>query len=481
MGSQAKVMLLLGTAVLLLVTPLPQVNSRPSTNGQLIETVDGHFYIKFKNKSPLTADKPQSRSLFHRRNDGYSGSSLGHNRYGSTKFTYSKAAVEAEARKLLAAKKGEYRTQGEKTFHEEEVTGCVWGEWGPVLHCAKLSSGKCKQVRLREPKNNQHCDSYNLDVQPCSCEDVTGGQAENEESPAPKGNNPESTTENPKDDTETEEETEHGYQQGHKDNENDKEIEDDDGNVTEEPEDDTEIVTEEENEGEDDQNVENKATEEKYGGTKEPIDHDSNEIVDSDDGNVTEEPEANSETVTVEENEDEDDQNIENEATEEKYGVTKEPIDADRNEIVDSDDGNVTEEPETVIEEENEDEDDQNVENEATDAVTEESIDDENNEEVDDGYEATTAAFSFTGESVDDAKVVEEEENEDEENAENEDGYEPVTEESADDAEAELGSGDHGETYTTEAYHLDDKGPIGGGDDDEQDETDQDVDKHYFS
>merc|ERR1711962_1294872 len=144
-ASQAVVMLLLG-AVLLLITAT-QVNSRPRTNAQLIETVDGHFYIKYKGKSPFNDDHTlKSRSILPQGSYHKSGDYSSPN----DRFHYSKAAVEAEARKLLSLRNGNpygLAEEGEK----EVVTGC---HGGPANNCSKLSSGACASGWVR---NGDRC------------------------------------------------------------------------------------------------------------------------------------------------------------------------------------------------------------------------------------------------------------------------------------------------------------------------------------
>merc|ERR1711962_962312 len=144
-ASQAVVMLLLG-AVLLLITAT-QVNSRPRTNAQLIETVDGHFYIKYKGKSPFNDDHTlQSRSILPQGSYHESGDYSSPN----DRFHYSKAAVEAEARKILSLRNGNpygLAEEGEK----EVVTGC---HGGPANNCSKLSSGACASGWVR---NGDRC------------------------------------------------------------------------------------------------------------------------------------------------------------------------------------------------------------------------------------------------------------------------------------------------------------------------------------
>merc|ERR1711962_1285302 len=144
-ASQAVVMLLLG-AVLLLITAT-QVNSRPRTNAQLIETVDGHFYIKYKGKSPFNDDHTlQSRSILPQGSYHESGDYSSPN----NRFHYSKAAVEAEARKLLSLRNGNPYGLAEEG-DEEAGTGC---HGGLANNCSKLSSGACASGWVR---NGDRC------------------------------------------------------------------------------------------------------------------------------------------------------------------------------------------------------------------------------------------------------------------------------------------------------------------------------------
>jgi len=139
-------MLLLGAVLLLLITAT-QVNSRPRTNAQLIETVDGHFYIKYKGKSPFNDDHTlQSRSILPQGSYHESGDYSSPN----DRFHYSKAAVEAEARKLLSLRNGNPYGLAEEG-DEEVVTGC---HGGPANNCSKLSSGACASGWVR---NGDRC------------------------------------------------------------------------------------------------------------------------------------------------------------------------------------------------------------------------------------------------------------------------------------------------------------------------------------
>ena len=49
-------------------------------------------------------------------------------------------------------------------------SSCIWGQWGSFALCEEIIGNVCKRLRVREPKNPDKCNSYNIDVGDCECE-----------------------------------------------------------------------------------------------------------------------------------------------------------------------------------------------------------------------------------------------------------------------------------------------------------------------